>query len=105
MVKNDVRLDRAIGGQTRDLNWREQMKKNLENIATRMMNDYKKRRDIYECSPEKIQRARTETEKTLDWYDASVSNFLRNLFVFIFWNRKIFWKRDEKSTQAYLTTN
>ena len=73
LSKNEVRLNRAIGAQTGELNWRQQMSKNLANIAAKMAADYKVRRDVHGCSPERMSRARTETERTLDWYDASVS--------------------------------
>jgi len=70
--KNNYRLDTAIGEQTRELNWRKQMNRNLNHISSRMIDDYKERREKYDCNPERMTRARTQIEQTLDWYDASV---------------------------------
>ena len=49
------------------------MNRNLNHISSRMIDDYKERREKYDCNPERMTRARTQIEQTLDWYDASVS--------------------------------
>ena len=54
------------------------MNRNLNHISSRMIDDYKERREKYDCNPERMTRARTQIEQTLDWYDASVS--IKNRF-------------------------